>query len=170
MTKIYIDFDGVILDTWEVIFKNYYEKFNTSDIYEDEIKKLMLYIGWEHILDCSKEINYSLEKIQEINKNYDVCILTKINSREEQEGKVKFLQKNHIEKMIFVPYDCSKTQYVEPYNNILIDDDLKNLQEWEQQGGISIFFNKDLNNYDSYGNKNNKFIIINDLLKIYDII
>ena len=27
-SKIYIDFDGVILDTWEVIFKKYYEKFN----------------------------------------------------------------------------------------------------------------------------------------------
>ena len=35
-SKIYIDFDGVILDTWEVIFKKYYEKFNTTEIYEDK--------------------------------------------------------------------------------------------------------------------------------------
>ncbi len=35
---------------------------------------------------------------------------------------------------------------------------------------FSVFFNKNSNNYDSYGNKNNKFIIINNLLKIYDII
>lgn len=32
------------------------------------------------------------------------------------------------------------------------------------------FFNENLNNYDGYGNKNDKFLIINDLLKIYDII
>lgn len=61
-SKIYIDFDGVILDTWEVIFKKYYEKFNTTEIYEDKIKKLMLIIGWDYILDNSKEINCSLKK------------------------------------------------------------------------------------------------------------
>ncbi len=52
----------------------------------------------------------------------------------------------------------------------IILNSIKNLEEWEQYGGIAIFFNKDLNNYDSYGNNNDRFIIINDLLKIYDII
>lgn len=170
MTKIYIDFDGVILDTWEVIFKKYYEEFNTTDIKEDNIKKIMLTIGWNYILENSKEINYSLEKIKRISKTHDICILTKINSKQEQDVKTNFLLENKIKKMCFVPYTSSKTQYVDPHNNILIDDDIKNLEEWEQHGGIAIFFNKDLNNYDSYGNKNNKFVIINDLLKIYGII
>mgnify|MGYP003305699556 FL=1 len=170
MTKIYIDFDGVILDTWEVIFKKYYEEFNTTDIKEDNIKKIMLTIGWNYILENSKEINYSLEKIKRISKTHDICILTKINSKQEQDAKTNFLLENKIKKMCFVPYTSSKTQYVDPHNNILIDDDIKNLEEWEQHGGIAIFFNKDLNNYDSYGNKNNKFVIINDLLKIYGII
>lgn len=170
MTKIYIDFDGVILDTWEVIFKKYYEKFNTTDIKEDNIKNIMLTIGWNYILENSKEINYSLEKIKRISKTHDIYILTKINSKQEQDAKTSFLLENKIKKMCFVPYTSSKTQYVNPYNNILIDDDIKNLEEWEEHGGIAIFFNKHLNNYDSYGNKNNKFAIINDLLKIYDII
>ena len=170
MTKIYIDFDGVILDTWEVIFKKYYEEFNTTDTKEDNIKKIMLTIGWNYILENSKEINYSLEKIKRISKTHDICILTKINSKQEQDVKTNFLLENKIKKMCFVPYTSSKTQYVDPHNNILIDDDIKNLEEWEQHGGIAIFFNKDLNNYDSYGNKNNKFVIINDLLKIYGII
>lgn len=170
MTKIYIDFDGVILDTWEVIFKKYYEEFNTTDIKEDNIKKIMLTIGWNYILENSKEINYSLEKIKRISKTHDICILTKINSKQEQDAKTNFLLENKIKKMCFVPYTSSKTQYVDPHNNILIDDDIKNLEEWEQHGGIAIFFNKDLNNCDSYGNKNNKFVIINDLLKIYGII
>lgn len=68
-SKIYIDFDGVILDTWEVIFKKYYEKFNTTEIYEDKIKKLMLIIGWDYILDNSKEINCSLKKLKRLVKN-----------------------------------------------------------------------------------------------------
>ena len=170
MNKIYVDFDGVILDTWEVIFSKYKEQFKTTEIDENKIKKLMLDIGWNFILDNSEEINNSLKNIKEINKNYQVCILTKVNSVEEQNSKKKFLQTKGITKMCFVPYNSSKTQYANPHENILIDDDLKNLEEWEQKGGISIFFNKNLDNCDSYGNKNNNFIIINDLLKIYDII
>lgn len=170
MTKIYIDFDGVILDTWEVIFKKYFENYNTTNIKENNIKKLMLSMGWKYILENSKEINYSLEKINQISKHYNICILTKVNSKQEQDAKANFLLANNIKEMCFVPYNASKIQYVNPHKNILIDDDIKNLEEWEQCGGKAIFFNKDLINCDSYGNINNKFTIINDLLKIYDII
>ena len=176
MTKIYIDFDGVILDTWEVIFKKYYEEFNTTDIKEDNIKKIMLTIGWDYILENSKEINYSLEKIKRISKTHDICILTKINSKQEQNAKTNFLLENKIKKMCFVPYTSSKTQYVDPHNNILIDDDIKNLEEFNNTIKQKTTFKNNgkeervLNNYDSYGKKNNKFVIINDLLKIYGII
>lgn len=170
MTKVYIDFDGVILDTWEIISKEYYNKFESTDISEDNIKKLMIDIGWNNILKNSKEINYSIEKIKQISKIYDICILSKINSINEEKEKSKFLLNNEIKEMCFVPYASSKTQYVDPQDNILIDDDIKNLEEWEQHGGKAIFFNKDLNNHDSYGNINDKFVIINDLLRIYDII
>lgn len=170
MTKVYIDFDGVILDTWEIISKEYYNKFESTDISEDNIKKLMIDIGWNNILKNSKEINYSIKKIKQISKIYDICILSKINSINEEKEKSKFLLNNEIKEMCFVPYASSKTQYVDPQDNILIDDDIKNLEEWEQHGGKAIFFNKDLNNHDSYGNINDKFVIINDLLRIYDII
>ena len=94
MNKIYIDFDGVILDTWEVIFEKYKEQFKTIEIDENKIKKVMLDIGWDFILDNSEEINNSLKNIKEISKNYQVCILTKVNSVEEQNSKKKFLQEN----------------------------------------------------------------------------
>lgn len=169
MSKIYIDFDGVVLDTWEVICENYYKKFKTLEISEKKLRKIMLDLGWDFILSNSKEINHSLRKIKKLSKKYEIYILTKINSMEEQNKKRDFLYKNGINRIIFVPYNFSKTKYANPFNNVLIDDDLKNLKEWEQKDGISIFFNKDLNNYDSYGNINDNFIIINDLLKIYDI-
>lgn len=43
-TKIYVDFDGVILDTWDIIFQEYKKKFKTTKIDEIELKKLMLII------------------------------------------------------------------------------------------------------------------------------
>ncbi len=169
MIKIYIDFDGVVLDTWDVIFKEYIKLFSTDVLEEDKIKNLMLTIGWGKILSNSVQINDSIKKIKDIGKNYEVYILTKINSQEEQKAKEEYLLKHNISNLYFVPYEHSKTQYVDVENNILIDDDIKNLDEWSLHGGKSIFFNKDLSNYDSYGNKNINYTIINDLLKIYDI-
>lgn len=46
-------------------------------------------------------------------------------------------------------------------------DDLKKLEDWEQKGETSIFFNKNLYNYDSYGNINNNLVVIDDLSNIY---
>lgn len=170
MTNIYIDFDGVILDTWEVIFKEYQRKYNTKDIIEKNLKNIMLEIGWNYILKESREINNSLEKIIQLQQNQKICILSKFNSDEEKHKKREYLLNNGIDTMCFVPYNTSKTQFVNAKNNVLIDDDLDNLNNWQEKGGISIYFNEQLNNYDSYGNKNEKFIIINNLSKIYDII
>lgn len=168
--KIYIDFDGVILDTWEIIFTKYQKKFNTEEIDEIKLKKVMLEIGWESILKNSREINNSLEKIKQLNKKQNVCVLSKVNSEEEEKAKREYLLENGINAMCFVPYISSKTQFVEVKGNILIDDDLKNLNDWQNRGGIPIFFNENLDNYDSYGKKNDKYLITNDLLKIYDLI
>ena len=167
--KIYIDFDGVILDTWKIIFKKYQKEYNTEEINEMNLKKIMLEIGWESILKDSREINNSLEKIKQLNKNQNVCVLSKVNSREEEKAKREYLLKNGINTMCFVPYVFSKTQFVEAKGNILIDDDIKNLNDWQNHGGIPIFFNEKLCNYDSYGQKNDKYLIINDLIKIYDL-
>ena len=169
MVKIYVDFDGVILDTWNVIFKEYIKLYNTDILEEDKLKSLMLNIGWGNILLNSRQINDSIKKIKDISKVYEVYILTKINSQKEKNAKKEYLLKYNINNFYFVPYEHSKTQYVNAENNILIDDDINNLDDWNLHGGKSIFFNKDLSDYDSYGNKNNNYTIIDDLLKIYDI-
>lgn len=46
-------------------------------------------------------------------------------------------------------------------------DDLKKLEDWEQKEETSIFFNKNLYNYDSCGNINNNIVVIDDLSNIY---
>jgi len=169
MTKIYIDFDGVILDTWSVIIEEYYNKYGNLNLTDEKIKQIMLDIGWNNIILRSKEINNSINNITKISKKYDVCILSKINSEEEMLEKRKFLLENNIKKMEFVWYEDTKSKYVSSNRDILIDDTIKNLDEWELAGGMGIFFDKDLNNSDGYGTINNKYIILNDLLKICDI-
>lgn len=62
MIKIYVDFDGVILDTWNAIFKEYIKLYNTDIIEEDKLKSLMLNIGWGNILLNSRQINDSIKK------------------------------------------------------------------------------------------------------------
>lgn len=168
--KIYIDFDGVIQDTWNNIFQNYKTQYHTSVIDESNLRKSMLDLGWDFILENSKEINDSYEKIHYLMKKYQIFILTKVNSIEEQNAKTLFLKSRNIFNVIFVPYNTSKSDFVNPSGSILIDDVISNLEEWEQKGGISVLFNKHMKNEDSYGNKSNKFIIIDDLLKICDII
>lgn len=130
----------------------------------------MLDFGWDVILENSEEINNSFKKIHHLMKNYQIFILTKVNSEEEQKAKELFLKKKNIFNVIFVPYNSLKSDFVKPVGSILIDDVIHNLEEWEQNGGISILFNEHMKNEDSYGNKSNKFIIIDDLLKICDII
>lgn len=130
----------------------------------------MLNLGWDVILENSEEINHSFKKIYYLMKKYQVFILTKVNSVEEKNAKEIFLKNKNIFDVIFVPYSSSKNDFVDPYNCILIDDDIHNLEEWEYKGGISILFNKHMENIDSYGNKSNNYIIIDDLLKICDII
>ena len=47
--------------------------------------------------------------------------------------------------ILFVPPHVKKSQIYLPNNGeILIDDSIKNLIDWEQNGGNSIYFNEDL--------------------------
>lgn len=169
-SKIYIDFDGVILDTWGIIFSQYYNITFKNNIEENIVKKVMKNFGWNKIINNSKVINNGISKINKLKEKYDVIIITKINSKEEMKEKRKFLNNNNIHNIIFVPYEESKSTYVTPQNNYLIDDDLKNLDDWYENGGIPIFFNKDMKNFDSYGLINTRYILINDLNDINIII
>lgn len=168
--KVYIDFDGVILDTWNFIFSKYVEKYKTEEILEYKIKQIMTELGWSQILKNSDVIQDSISKIQKLIEKYEVFILTKINSLEESIEKEKFLHNYGIYKIICVPYEDNKSDFVNPMNSILIDDDLNNLDDWAKKGGKSLFFQKDLKSIDSYGRVNTKYKIINNLEQINDII
>lgn len=170
MNNLYIDFDGVILDTWPVIYEKYVNIFKTNNIEEEKLKQTMNIIGWSYIINNSDIINESINKILKLTKDFNVFVLTKVNSKEEELKKKMYLLDKGIKNVIFVSYQQKKSRVVNPKGSYLIDDDVDNLDDWQQCGGISIFFNKNLQNYDSYGHFNNNYKLINDLLNIYDII
>ncbi len=156
------------------MIKTYKAELEQAGIYIDTINGI--YGGYVYSHKNNYDVQFSIkdvnciEKIKQLNKKQNVCVLSKVNSEEEEKAKREYLLENGINAMCFVPYISSKTQFVEVKGNILIDDDLKNLNDWQNRGGIPIFFNENLDNYDSYGKKNDKYLITNDLLKIYDLI
>lgn len=148
--KIYIDFDGVILDTDVLLDKDFSKVSNISR--SDFVKNY----DWDKLVNSSDIINNSVYNLK--NTKYDVGILSKISSIKEGVAKVKYLRKNKVLANIhLVPTELAKSDIVEAKGNILIDDKLYNLDEWNKNGGISIFFNKNNNNFDIRGNENTRY-------------
>ncbi len=142
MKKLYIDFDGVILDsiktTYEIMDKQGIDKYNPV-----EARAFYEVLDWDKTLDITPEINNSLENIKKIIKSeqYEVNVLTHIVCYREGVSKIRFLKK-HIPELsiILVPKEFSKTEVVNPKDAILIDDYTENLKEWKEHGGIGIKF------------------------------
>ena len=84
-------------------------------------------------------------------------ILTKTHSLNEGSEKIKWIRKNNIKQsVILVPYNLKKTDIVSAQNNILIDDSLRNLDDWSYNNGKPIFFDINDDNYDSWNEPNTK--------------
>lgn len=142
MKKLYIDFDGVIMTT----NKNIDELILNNKLHlktQDEIMKFIQNIQWENLLESSDEISDAFTHLQTLNNSDDfsVSILTHVCSIQEAEAKKKLLSKKvgNIE-VIPVPKTQEKCHFVDPTNAILVDDYTKNLELWEQHGGIGIKF------------------------------
>ena len=115
--------------------------------------------NWQEVLDNSLVINDAFEIIKELNPT-DTAILTRVHSL-ENEGvtKIKYIRNKGVKcDIILVPYQLKKTDIVIAKDNILIDDAIFNLEEWEMAGGIPIFFDTYKNNIDGWGVENKKYV------------
>ena len=140
MKKLYIDFDGVILDTntklYEEAKKQHYDK-NDNEFYKNFDFKTIL--NDEIILNDS--IN-SIKKILDSNL-FDVSILTHCSSFKEGIDKMDYIRKYFKDiSIVMCPKEVSKSRLVHSKNAILIDDYKGNLEEWASEGGIPIKFSK----------------------------
>lgn len=151
--KIYIDFDGVIMNTNKSITKlldvNKVDRTNFR-----ETVKFLTTLNWEEILNESNEINNAFHYLKEINNKLDVAILTHVSSEKEIKLKKQIILDNvgNLE-LIPVPREIDKCNYVDAKDSILIDDYSKNLELWEVSGGVGIkFSNKEHHKFKSLYN------------------
>lgn len=165
---IYIDFDGVILDSEErmlerkdiVGFHNHEDEtefddyFKYTNMYQEE---------WNYIIREANSINDSVEIIRELEKlKRNIAILTKIHTLNEMKVKLEDLREHrkiHC-PVIFVPPGVSKHNVIIPNGQILIDDSKDNIRLWNENGGKGLVFDKTLSN-----NTNDKVKSLEFLLK-----
>lgn len=153
--KVYIDFDGVVLDTDKTIDEEC-QKLNVNK--KDYINNC----DWNELLENSEIINNSLKYLKD--STFDIYLLSKISNFNEGISKVNFLRKNNIYINIhLVPNTLPKNDIVKAKDNLLIDDKIYNLDNWVEAGGKAIFFNKDNKNIDIYGKVNNHYKTIDCL-------
>ena len=151
---LYIDFDGVILDTESLLFYEWNKKPNKQLLSNIEKIKYIQNSDWNYIINNSNVINdaiYNLHNMDYTNSS----ILTKVHSLSEGVEKVNWLKNNGVrQSIILVRYNVRKVDMVDVCGNILVDDCLKNLNEWYQCGGEPILFDIDDDGYDSWKQEN----------------
>lgn len=172
--NLYIDCDGVILDTITYAF-NDMKQLGVDTTNQEDITNYFKNVNWQTLIDQGGILNNSFEKIMSLKDSQEfesVIILTHRCSFNE--GVVKtnnFNQKIPGVKVITVPKIIKKNFAVKPEGNFLIDDDLKKIMDWVNDGGIGIWFNKDINQLiDPYVlNDSQNYYITNNLLDLLQI-
>ena len=144
--KLYLDFDGVILNTIDVT----YEMFKKNNEYDD-INEFYKNLDWDYVLSISSPINDSINAIHKLVKSglYDVHILTHFNTEKEARSKKRFDKKELDNvKLITVIKGVNKCEVVDCENAVLVDDYMGNLVLWQANGGIPIKFSDKGKKYD----------------------
>lgn len=158
MKNLYIDFDGVIVDTIRVTY-DMLDRLSIDKSDPDKVREYYANLNWKQILSLTPKINDSFECIQELIKSnkFNVAILTHVNSLDEAIAKINYIRK-YLKKVtiIPVPKELSKTKMCATKDSILIDDYSGNLREWQKEGGIGIQFSTDIN-------KKGDFLVISRL-------
>lgn len=146
MKQLYIDFDGVILDTITYPYE-YVEKELGLEINSENMGKFYRELDWNDFLKKMPIINDSLDCIQKIidSNRFEVNILTHVTSLDEAYEKVQYIRQFFKDiKIIPTPRKISKTKMVAPEGAILIDDFCGNLKEWTEAGGVGVRFSTKL--------------------------
>ncbi len=149
MRRLYIDFDGVVLDTIPVL----YEKLgiDTSGVdsgnQEEKIQKFANY-DYSNVIKDKYMLNDSINCIKKLlkSKKFEISFLSHVHSLDEAIVKTKYLRRHFKDDItiIIVPGKISKTKMVHSEGAILVDDFSSNLREWEEAGGIAVRFNTKL--------------------------
>ena len=147
---LYIDFDGVILNTIDISYKRIKEKYGESAT-EEDAAHYYKNINWETFLKECSPINESITNIKKIIDSglYNLTILTHVLSEHESEEKEKYLKKQ-IKDIRFIPVTKPnpKWESVNCAGAILVDDYSENLDLWKKHDGIPVKFSQKEKNYE----------------------
>ena len=146
MLNLYIDFDGVIMDTINVTYE-IMKKQGIDYTSEPECKKFYRSLDWKKLLKECSAINDSWDCIQKLidSNRFDISILTHVNSTQEAIEKVHCIREHFKDITIIpVPKEISKTKMIKSEGSVLVDDYVHNLVEWKAEGGIGIRFDLDM--------------------------
>ncbi len=166
MRELYIDFDGVIMDTIPYLYRDL-EASNVDSSSEEEMVKFFSKYDYSTIINDSNILNDSLQCIKKLKESrlFQISILTHICSLEEGIVKVNYIRRYFKDiTIVLTPTSIEKTEMVHSENAILVDDYSGNLRAWKEKGGIAVRFSKNLEKSD--------FITINkldELIKFVDI-
>lgn len=157
--KLYLDCDGVILDT---IKKSYEIIENQNLTTRDEIHFFYENINWNELIIKSGEIDHSISKIKKLCNHFDIEILTHVYSEKEAKAKFDYFAKE-LPGINVIPVSKSidKCDMVDPNGAILVDDFITNLEKWKKKGGIPIKF--------SDSGKKCDFTTITDLMQLLEM-
>ncbi len=145
MTNLYIDFDGVIVNSIDVTYKMF-DKLGLKPN-EENYAKFYRELDWNDVLSKCEAINDSWQCLEKIikSKKFNVAILTHVNSLNEAVVKVNEIRKHFRDITIIpVPKAISKTSMLKAEGAVLVDDFVHNLDEWHAAGGYSIRFDLDM--------------------------
>ena len=148
MKQLYIDFDGVILDTITKTYK-VMEEENIDIKNEEQVMEFYRNLDWGKLILETPQINDSINEIKKICdcKKFNVYVLTHVNSTNEMIEKIKFLHNVlPLVTIVSVPKQIPKTEVVNPCSAILIDDYSGNIKQWQKKLGIGIKFVKEKEN------------------------
>ena len=167
--NLYLDCDGVILDTIPTIDKalqkvgyTYKGQSKNETFMKDFLKNKF---NWEEEIELIPILDDSVNKIKKLDKEdiFNIKILTHVISDKEAKAKEKLFAEllPNIE-VITVPKDIKKSEMVEVKNSILVDDYLPNVVDWNNKDGIGIKF--------AGKEASDDVIRITDLLELIDFV
>ena len=148
---LYIDFDGVILNTIEVVREmlrrdgcdadNWWEinrYFRRKDIWLEVFEKATI------INDAINQI----KKVMELGIFSEVIILTKITNVFDEERLKRDLLNQVLPgvRVITLQNGLNKALVVKAKGNVLVDDEPYNCVDWEKEDGIAISFSQFVSN------------------------
>ncbi len=167
--NLYLDCDGVILDTIPAIDKALqklgysYKGQRKNELFMKDFLKNRF--NWEEEIELIPILNNSIDKIKKLDGMgiFNIKILTHVISDSEAVAKKRLFAKLLPDiEVITIFKDISKTSVGNVKNSILVDDFLPNVVDWNSKSGIGIKF--------SGKETSDDVIRITDLMELVDFV